>query len=177
MVLWLWSAHSSLSRYAWVGMASHQFMGTGRICLFFLLHAAIASLQAGVHYGLNVLAEQIEDNPSNTTRFAVIGDQPNARHRPRQDRHDVPGGAPARRLGRRPQHFQAKSAESHLDRVVSDARVKGAYLFFVEMEGHETDARLRRTIAALQSKALRLEVLGSFPAGEVIVETTPTPIT
>ncbi len=37
--------------------------------------AAIASLQAGVHYGLEVLAENIEDNPSNTTRFAVIGDE------------------------------------------------------------------------------------------------------
>ena len=38
--------------------------------------AAIASLQAGVHYGLNVLAEQIEDNTTNMTRFAVIGDHP-----------------------------------------------------------------------------------------------------
>ena len=38
--------------------------------------AAIASIQAGVHYGLDVLAENIEDNPFNTTRFAVIGDHP-----------------------------------------------------------------------------------------------------
>ena len=37
--------------------------------------AAIASPQAGVEYGLNVLAENIEDNPGNTTRFAVIGGQ------------------------------------------------------------------------------------------------------
>ena len=37
--------------------------------------AAIASLQAGIHYGLEVLAENIEDDSSNTTRFAVIGDQ------------------------------------------------------------------------------------------------------
>ncbi len=36
--------------------------------------AAIASLQAGMHHGLDVLAENIEDNPANTTRFAVIGD-------------------------------------------------------------------------------------------------------
>ena len=38
------------------------------------------------------------------------------------------------------------------------------YLFFVEMEGHETDAPLRRAVAALGQKALRLEILGSFPA-------------
>ena len=36
--------------------------------------AAIASLQAGVHHGLDVLAADIEDNQGNLTRFAVIGD-------------------------------------------------------------------------------------------------------
>jgi chorismate mutase / prephenate dehydratase len=35
--------------------------------------AAIASIQAGVHYGLEILAENIEDNPGNITRFAIIG--------------------------------------------------------------------------------------------------------
>ncbi len=36
--------------------------------------AAIASLQAGVHHGLQVLAADIEDNKGNLTRFAVIGE-------------------------------------------------------------------------------------------------------
>ncbi len=132
--------------------------------------AAIASLQAGVHYGLNVLAEQIEDNPSNTTRFAVIGDQPNARtgrdktammfqvvHRP---------GSLADALN----IFKRNRLNLTWIESFPVPGVKGAYLFFVEMEGHETDARLRKTIAALQRKALRLEVLGSFPAGPVIAE-------
>ena len=39
-----------------------------------------------------------------------------------------------------------------------------AYLFFVEMEGHETDARVRRVVTTLGNKALRLEILGAFPA-------------
>jgi chorismate mutase/prephenate dehydratase len=38
------------------------------------------------------------------------------------------------------------------------------YLFFVEMEAHESDARFRRAMATLGKKALRLEILGSFPA-------------
>jgi prephenate dehydratase len=33
------------------------------------------------------------------------------------------------------------------------------------MEGHESDARVRRAIDALRRKALRLEILGAFPAG------------
>jgi chorismate mutase/prephenate dehydratase len=37
-------------------------------------------------------------------------------------------------------------------------------LFFVELEGHEDDPRLRRALANMKKKTLRLEVLGSFPA-------------
>jgi len=36
----------------------------------------------------------------------------------------------------------------------------------VEMEGHQTDAKVERAVAALEGKALRLEILGSFPATE-----------
>lgn len=135
--------------------------------------AAIASLQAGIHYGLNVLAEQIEDNPSNTTRFAVIGDLPTPRtghdktammfqveHRP---------GSLADALNL----FKRNRLNLTWIESFPVPGTKGAYLFFVEMEGHETDARVRRTLAALQRKALRLEVLGSFPAGETIAEGVP----
>lgn len=38
--------------------------------------AAIASRQAGINYGLDFIAQNIEDNPNNVTRFAVIGDRP-----------------------------------------------------------------------------------------------------
>jgi chorismate mutase/prephenate dehydratase len=42
------------------------------------------------------------------------------------------------------------------------------YLFFVEMEGHESDARLQRAMTALGKKSLRLEILGSFPATRAV---------
>jgi chorismate mutase/prephenate dehydratase len=42
------------------------------------------------------------------------------------------------------------------------------YLFFVEMEGHESDVRVRRASAALERKALRLEILGSYPVSSPI---------
>ncbi len=43
-----------------------------------------------------------------------------------------------------------------------------AYMFFAEMETHPTESRFRRAMAALERKALRLEVLGAFPVTEAV---------
>jgi chorismate mutase/prephenate dehydratase len=124
--------------------------------------AAIASLQAGVHYGLDVLASDIEDNRGNLTRFAVIADATGPRtgcdkcalmfevvHRP---------GALADAMN------VFKRSRLNLTWIESFpiARPEGGYMFFVELEGHESDARVRRAIAALERKTVRLEVLGSY---------------
>jgi len=126
--------------------------------------AAIASLQAGIHYGLNVLAEQIEDNPDNTTRFAVIGD-----HSSPRTGHDKT--AMMFQVEHRPGSLADAINVFKRNRLnltwIESFPIPGskrAYLFFVEMEGHETDAPVRRAVAALQQKTLRLEILGSFAA-------------
>ncbi|NUQ64391.1 MAG: prephenate dehydratase [Pirellulales bacterium] len=127
--------------------------------------AAIASIQAGVHYGLSVLAEQIEDNPSNKTRFAVIGDH--SAPRTGNDKTAMlfqvehrPGAlADAMNIFKR-NRLNLTWIESFP--IPGSSRT---YLFFVEMEGHETDTRVRRAVASLERKTLRLEILGSFAAG------------
>jgi len=128
--------------------------------------AAVASLQAGVHYTLDVLAEKIEDNLGNTTRFAVIGGQtcgPTGNDRTAmlfQVEHRPGALAEAMNI--------FKLCQVNLTWIESfpipDS--KRAYLFFVEMEGHQTDAKVKRAVAALEDKALRMEILGSFPATE-----------
>jgi chorismate mutase / prephenate dehydratase len=128
--------------------------------------AAIASVQAGVEHGLTVLAENIEDYRGNSTRFAVIGGH--APPRTGNDRVAVlfqvehrPGTlADAMNIFKRSK-LNLTWIESF---PVPD--VKRTYLFFVEMEGHPSDLRFRRAMAALGRKALRLEVLGSYPATE-----------
>ena len=125
--------------------------------------AAIASVQAGIYYGLDVLAEQIEDIPGNTTRFAVIGHQSNPRtghdktamlfqteHRP---------GALAEALN----IFKRNRLNLTWIESFPVPGQKRTYLFFVEFEGHETEARVRRALRALQRKTLRMEILGSYP--------------
>jgi chorismate mutase/prephenate dehydratase len=125
--------------------------------------AAIASRQAGVEYKLDVLAENIEDNPHNLTRFVVIGGQ--VPDRTGNDRTAIlfqmehrPGSlADALNIFKR-SRLNLTWIES-FPLPGSDR----AYLFFVEVAAHPADRRLQRALTALKRKALRLEVLGAFP--------------
>ena len=125
--------------------------------------AAIASVQAGVHYGLDILAENIEDNTANVTRFAVIGGEtgPRTGHDKTSAMFEVehrPGGlADAINIFKR--------ARLNLTWIESFPipNSDGRYLFFVELDGHETDSRVHKALELLGKKSLRLEILGSYP--------------
>jgi chorismate mutase / prephenate dehydratase len=130
--------------------------------------AAIASMEAAIHYSLDVLAENIEDNPSNTTRFAVIGGK--SPPRTGNDRTAMlfqvehrPGT-----LAEAMNIFKRNQINLTWIESFPVPNMERTYLFFVEMEGHESDSRLRRAVKTLQRKALRLEMLGSFPATHTI---------
>ncbi len=43
---------------------------------------------------------------------------------------------------------------------LSDAA--GGYLFFIELEGHQRDTRVRRALEALRKKSVLMEILGSY---------------
>lgn len=125
--------------------------------------AAVASLQAGEAYALDVIASSIEDNPDNVTRFAVLGTEPTPRTGNDktallfQVAHQPGALADAMNLFKR--------ADLNLTWIESFPLpgARSEYLFFVEFEGHESDETVARTIAALTKKAQRLEVLGSYP--------------
>jgi chorismate mutase/prephenate dehydratase len=130
--------------------------------------AAIASRQAGVHHGLSVLAENIEDVAGNTTRFAVIGHADAARTG--RDKTAImfeiehrPGGlADALTIPKR-QRLNLTWIESFP--LAGEER---GYVFFVEFEGHREDLRVRRAIAALEKRCKRVVILGSYAAAAAV---------
>ncbi len=130
--------------------------------------AAIASAQAGVNYGLPVLVQNIEDNPDNVTRFAVISTEtsPPSGHDKTALMVEIahqPGAlADAMAIFKR-NRLNMTWIESF---PIPGAR--GRYLFFVEFVGHEQDRPARRAIETLAKNALRLEVLGSYAQTEPV---------
>jgi len=125
--------------------------------------AAIASAEAGVNYGLNVLTRCIEDNPNNVTRFAILGDGVSSKTGRDitslmfQLDHQPGALADAMAIFKR-NRLNLTWIESFPLR-----ESKNEYLFFVELEGFESDLRVRRAVSSLGRRTKRLEVLGSYP--------------
>lgn len=132
--------------------------------------AAIASLQAGIEYGLTPLAENIEDDAANLTRFAVIGDK--EADRTGKDKSAIMfeiehrSGALAEAMA---VFKRNKVNMSWIESFPMPSQPSGVYMFFIEFDGHCEEARIRKTISSLEKNSLRFEFLGSYPESEPVV--------
>jgi len=134
--------------------------------------AAIAGHPAALAYHLNILAENIEDQSHNVTRFAVIAEQ--AESRTGRDKTTllirVPNrpGSLADVLAIFTKHkLNLTMIESF---PASDGPKGGdpAYFFFIDVDGHAQDEPLAKAIEAVRKKSERLEILGSYPRADCV---------
>jgi len=128
--------------------------------------AAVASRQAAVRYGLNILFEHIEDNPQNETRFAVIGKMMGERSG--RDKTAIMFQVPHQPGTLLDALLVFKANKINLSMIESfPARTgKGEYVFFVDFDGHMEDAKVKKTLEALEKYTKQIVILGSFPQGE-----------
>jgi chorismate mutase/prephenate dehydratase len=126
--------------------------------------AAIAGQFAATIYDLDVLAAHIEDDPNNTTRFWVLGQQavlPSGRDETSlvMSAHNRPGAVhallePLAKHGVSMSRLESRPARTGL----------WEYLFFVDLEGHRDDPPVAAALAELRERAPFLKLLGSYPA-------------
>lgn len=125
--------------------------------------AAIGPQVAAERYGLSIVAPNIEDDARNRTRFLVLGRQattPSGR-----DRTSLVMSAP-----NRPGAVHALIAP-FAENGVSMTRIESRpartgqweYLFYIDVEGHQNDASVARSLAGLGKLAPYLKILGSYP--------------
>jgi len=129
--------------------------------------AAIASLRAAELFSLNLLAENIEDDPRNTTRFLVLATHdvaPSGRDKTSlaMATHNVPGAVVK---------LLAPLADNGVSMSKLESRPSHAglweYVFFVDIEGHRQDEKVARALAELEKQSAFLKVLGSYPVAVV----------
>ncbi|MBK1734519.1 chorismate mutase [Halorhodospira abdelmalekii] len=125
---------------------------------------AIASEAAAERYALPLLQARIEDHHGNTTRFLVLG-----------YRSPPPSGrdktslvvSSANRTGLLFQLLEPLARNAiDMTRIESrPARQQGIweYVFFIDVQGHAEDERLREVLAQVRERASLFRILGSYP--------------
>lgn len=119
-------------------------------------------------FGLNILEEDIQDQPGNTTRFVVIG---------RQDTQ--PSGRDRTSLLIRIQHKPGTLAEvincfqrhnNNLIRIESrpSKAINWEYVFYIDAVGHIQESPLRETLPELEQHCSMLKILGSYADTDVV---------
>lgn len=125
--------------------------------------AAIASRTAADLYRLKLLAQNIEDETKNTTRFLVLGDHdagPSGRDKTSLilSTRNVPGAVHDLLTPLAANGVSMTKLESRPARTG-----RWEYVFYLDIEGHREDANVARALDELESKASLFKNLGSYP--------------
>ncbi|NOT86370.1 MAG: prephenate dehydratase [Methylococcaceae bacterium] len=129
--------------------------------------AAIASQAAAELYGLNIIEQNIEDEPNNTTRFIIVGRQASASTG--RDKTSLlvstgnqPGAlhkilAPFAEYGIGMLHIESRPSRQGL----------WEYVFFIDIEGHCEDEKVAKALQLLRNSVNMLNILGSYPCAVI----------
>lgn len=127
--------------------------------------AAIAGDMASELYELDIISEKIEDQPDNSTRFLIIGNQ------------DVPTSGDDKTsivvsMRNQPGALHSLLEVFHvhdvdLTRVETRPSRSGIwnYVFFIDFEGHAEEPVIQKVLQKLGERANDFRVLGSYPKG------------
>jgi len=128
--------------------------------------AAVASEKAAEIYGMKILAREIEDTPTNYTRFFVISKEDAAKTG--KDKTSIIFAAKHKpgALYHALEEFEKRKI--NLTKIESrPTRQKPwEYNFYLDFEGHRTEKNCTEALKALQEKAAFLKILGSYPRAE-----------
>ncbi|MFZ5906299.1 MAG: prephenate dehydratase [Nitrospirota bacterium] len=129
--------------------------------------AAIASELAAEIYNLKFVEKSIEDSKHNFTRFLVI-----SKEYPKKSGRDKTSVMFS--VKNKPGSLYSvlepfKRAKINLTKIESRPSKRKAweYIFFVDMEGHIEEKKLKKAVESMRDDCLYLKVLGSYPSGGV----------
>lgn len=131
--------------------------------------AAIGSALAAKLYGLQVLAENIEDNPSNATRFLVLGKEA---AKPTGDDRTSLVLVTAHKAGALVDVllvFQRLGVNMTMITSRPSAKTDAEYNFFVDLDGHAEDPHVAQALDEAKTHCASLRVVGSYPKATDVV--------
>lgn len=129
--------------------------------------AAIASEIAARMYDLTIVEKNIQDSRRNITRFLVISKE--FPHRTGNDKTSVMFTIKHKPGSLYEVLLPFKRGKINLTKIESRPSKRKAweYIFFVDMEGHIEDRKIKKALDSLKENCLFLKILGSYPQGRI----------
>ena len=130
--------------------------------------ACIASEIAANKYGLKILYRSIEDSGHNVTRFLIIG---KTYAKPTKgDKTSIMFFVKDKAGALHDMLVPFKKYRINMTKIESrPSKVRAwEYYFFVDLEGHVEDNKVKKALSELERASSYLKVLGSYPAGNNI---------
>ena len=125
--------------------------------------AAIASSRAADLFNLTTLFENIEDEQSNSTRFLVLSSQ---NVKPSNNDKTSIVVATKNKPGAIAE-LVAPFAKNKVSMTKLESRPAKIgmweYVFFIDIEGHQTNKSVKAALSIIESKASFMKILGSYP--------------
>jgi len=128
--------------------------------------AAIASRLAADRYGLDIIARSIQDSSHNITRFLIIGKQ--EAEPTKRDKTSIVFSMKDKAGALHDVLTPFKNSKINLTKIESRPSKKKAwkYYFYVDMEGHINNGRIKRALNRLETRCAYFKFLGSYPIAE-----------
>jgi chorismate mutase / prephenate dehydratase len=127
---------------------------------------AIASEDAGAHFGLHVLRRDIANQPLNFTRFVVVAAAP-VECDPRVEAKVSMVLATRHEHGALVRCLNVIAGEGlNVTKLESRPRpgTPWEYVFYLDVEGHLAEPRMRAALAGLAERTVFVKVLGCYPS-------------
>jgi chorismate mutase / prephenate dehydratase len=128
--------------------------------------AAIANKLAITRSGLGFLAQHIQDNSNNRTRFVVLGaNEPGPTGKDKTSLMFNLRNQPGELYAVLGSFFKHKVNLMMIESRPAP-RAQFEYLFYVDCAGHQTDANVSAAVQEIRERALEVVLLGSYPSSD-----------
>ena len=154
--------HNELPRHLNIIQAASTAEAARNLQEYNLTYGSIGSVKTAEIYNLNVLKENINDDPDNKTRFALIGDF----ETPKTENDNTTlafstENKPGALLDVLQVFHNNEINLSYIDSRPSKTKF-GEYTFFVDFDGHISEEKISKTIDEVKKHTHYFRIVGSY---------------
>lgn len=154
--------HNELPRHLNIIEAASTAEAARKLQDYNLTYASIGSEKTADLYNLNILKNNINDDPDNRTRFAIVGDY----QTPKTDNDNTTlafstENKPGALLEILQIFHDFEVNLSYIDSRPSKTQF-GEYTFFVDFDGHVSEEKVQKLLTEVKSKTKYYRLVGSY---------------